>query len=130
MRWSGWKDEKTRFEEATANGKEANMTQELEEVRRIAQEYGSDLALVVNHSCGKDSTRMLGFVRKKLPDTPTYAVMADTGFEHVSPISAADFARSRCAEFGLELTVVRNPKRIYLEMVEQRGDPEHLCWPL
>jgi DNA sulfur modification protein DndC len=121
MRWSGWKDEKTRFEEATANGKEANMTQELEEVRRIAQEYGSDLALVVNHSGGKDSTRMLGFVRKKLPDTPTYAVMADTGFEHVSPISAADFARSRCAEFGLELTVVRNPKRTYLEMVEQRG---------
>ena len=27
----------------------------------------------------------------------------------------------RCAEFGLTLTVVRNAKRTYLEMVEQRG---------
>jgi 3'-phosphoadenosine 5'-phosphosulfate sulfotransferase (PAPS reductase)/FAD synthetase len=47
--------------------------------------------------------------------------MADTGFEHKRPISAADFARQRCAEFGLELTVVRNLKRTYPEMVEQRG---------
>jgi hypothetical protein len=47
--------------------------------------------------------------------------MADTGFEHQRPISAADFARHRCAEFGLNLTVVRNPKRTYLEMVERRG---------
>jgi DNA sulfur modification protein DndC len=97
------------------------MTQGLEEVQRMAHEYGSDLALVVNQSGGKDSTRMLGFVRKKFPETPTYAVMADTGFEHVFPISAADFARARCAEFGLELNLVRNPKRTYLEMVEQRG---------
>ena len=97
------------------------MTQGLEEVQRMAHEYGSDLALVVNHSGGKDSTRMLGFVRKKFRDNPTYAVMADTGFEHVFPISAADFARARCAEFGLELNMVRNPKRTYLEMVEQRG---------
>lgn len=97
------------------------MTQGLKEVRRMAQDCGNDLAFVVNHSGGKDSTRMLGFVRKKFPDNPTYAVMADTGFEHVSPISAADFARARCAEFGLELAIVRNPKRTYLEMVEQRG---------
>jgi DNA sulfur modification protein DndC len=97
------------------------MTQGLEEVQRMAHEYGSDLALVVNQSGGKDSTRMLGFVRKKFRDSPTYAVMADTGFEHVFPISAADFARARCAEFGLELNMVRNPKRTYLEMVEQRG---------
>jgi len=68
------------------------MTQGLEQVRRMAQDCGSDLALVVNQSGGKDSTRMLGFVRKKFPETPTYAVMADTGFEHVFPISAADFA--------------------------------------
>lgn len=47
--------------------------------------------------------------------------MADTVFEHKRPISAADFARQRCAEFGVELTVVRNPKRTYLEMVEHRG---------
>jgi 3'-phosphoadenosine 5'-phosphosulfate sulfotransferase (PAPS reductase)/FAD synthetase len=97
------------------------MTQGLEEVQRMAHESGSDLALVVNQSGGKDFTRMLGFVRKKFPETPTYAVMADTGFEHVFPISAADFARARCAEFGLEFHMVRNPKRTYLEMVEQRG---------
>jgi DNA sulfur modification protein DndC len=79
------------------------------------------LAFVVNHSGGKDSTRMLGFVRRRFPDSPTYTVMADTGFEHQNPISAADFARQRCAEFGLELTVVRGLKRTYLEIVEQRG---------
>jgi DNA sulfur modification protein DndC len=112
---------KSKFKKITANGKEVDMTQGLEEVQCLAHEYGSDLALVVNHSGGKDSTRMLGFVRKKFQETPTYAVMADTGFEHVSPISAADFARARCAEFGLELNVVRNLKHTYLEMVEQRG---------
>lgn len=64
---------------------------------------------------------MLAFVRRRFPDAPVYAVMADTGFEHLKPISAANFARQRCAEFGLDLTVVRNPKRTYLEMVEQRG---------
>ena len=97
------------------------MTESMEQVRRLAQEHGSDLALVVNHSGGKDSTRMLGLVRQRLPNVRTYAVMADTGFEHRLPISAADWARSRCSEFGLNLTVVRNPKRTYLEMVEQRG---------
>jgi DNA sulfur modification protein DndC len=94
---------------------------ELEAVHRLVQERGSDLAFVVNHSGGKDSTRMLGLVRNKFRDSPTYVVMADTGFEHQRPISAADFARHRCAEFGLNLTVVRNPKRTYLEMVERRG---------
>ena len=97
------------------------MAMELEAVRRLVQERGSDLAFVVNHSGGKDSTRMLGFVRNKFRDSPTHVVMADTGFEHQRPISAADFARHRCAEFGLNLTVVRNPKRTYLEMVERRG---------
>jgi 3'-phosphoadenosine 5'-phosphosulfate sulfotransferase (PAPS reductase)/FAD synthetase len=94
---------------------------ELEAVRKLVQERGSDLAFVVNHSGGKDSTRMLGFVRNKFREYPTYVAMADTGFEHQRPISAADFARQRCAEFGLNLTVVRNPKRTYLEMVERRG---------
>lgn len=97
------------------------MTTDLDEVRRLQQQHGANLAFVVNHSGGKDSTRMLGFVRRKFPDTPTYAVMADTGFEHQKPISAADFARQRCTEFGIELAVVRNPRRTYLEMVEQRG---------
>ena len=52
------------------------MTEGLEEVQRMAHEYGSDLALVVNHSGGKDSTRMLGFVRKKFQETPTCVVTA------------------------------------------------------
>ena len=47
--------------------------------------------------------------------------MADTGFKDQRPISAADFARQRCAERGLNLTVVWNPKRTYLEMVQRRG---------
>lgn len=97
------------------------MATDLDEVRTLQHQHGNDLSFVVNHSGGKDSTRMLGFVRRKFPDSPIYPLMADTGFEHQRPISAADFARQRCAEFGLELTVVRNPKRTYLEMVEQRG---------
>ena len=97
------------------------MTEGMEQVCRLAQEHGNNLALVVNHSGGKDSTRMLGLVRNRFPDVATYAVMADTGFEHKAPVSAEVWARSRCAEFGLHLTVVRNPKRTYLEMVEQRG---------
>jgi 3'-phosphoadenosine 5'-phosphosulfate sulfotransferase (PAPS reductase)/FAD synthetase len=90
-------------------------------VKSLEQEHGNDLAFVVNHSGGKDSARMLGFIRKQFPDSPTYAVMADTGFEHVVPISAADFARERCEEFGLDFTVVRHQKRTYLERVVQRG---------
>ena len=60
---------------------------------------------------------MMGLVRQMVPDFPTHAVMADTGFEHQLPVSAADWARMRCAEFDLNLTVVRNAKRTYLEMV-------------
>jgi 3''-phosphoadenosine 5''-phosphosulfate sulfotransferase (PAPS reductase)/FAD synthetase and related enzymes len=56
-----------------------------------------------------------------LPHIPTLAIMADTGFEPQPPISAEDFARSRCDDFNIPLTVVRNPGRTYLEMVEQRG---------
>jgi 3'-phosphoadenosine 5'-phosphosulfate sulfotransferase (PAPS reductase)/FAD synthetase len=63
---------------------------------------------------------MMGLVLHKFPYAPTYAVMADAGFEHIAPVTAANWARTRCAEFGLDLTVVRNPKRTYLEMVEQR----------
>ena len=98
MRWCGMEGRKSKPEEVTANGKEADMTQGLEEVQRIAQDCGSDLAFVVNHSGGKDSTRMLGFVRKKFPDTPTYAVMADTDsntyFQSQPPISHEHDAQS------------------------------------
>lgn len=90
-------------------------------VRRLVSEYGDQLAFVINHSGGKDSTRMLGLIRQEFPESPTFAVMADTGFEHQQPISAAEFARQRCADFGLDVKIVRNPKRTYLEMVEQRG---------
>lgn len=38
------------------------MTHVLEQVQSLAQEHGSDLAFVMNHSGGKDSTRMLGFI--------------------------------------------------------------------
>ncbi len=94
---------------------------ELDAVCELVQQHGSNLAFVVNHSGGKDSTRMLGLVRNKFRDSPTYTVMADTGFEHQRPISAADFARQRCAEFGLDLTAVRHPRCTYLEMVKRRG---------
>lgn len=97
------------------------MTAVLPEVKSLVDRHGRELCFVVNHSGGKDSTRMLGIIRSEFPGVPTQVVMADTGFEHVSPISAADFARARCTDAGLELTVVRNRNRTYLEMVEQRG---------
>jgi len=80
----------------------------------------SNVALIVNMSGGKDSVRMLGYLCEKYPSVKKYAVYADTGFEHVKPISAEDWARERCATFGVELFVVRNPNKTYLEMVERR----------
>jgi hypothetical protein len=56
---------------------------------------------------------MMGLVRPTFSDVPTYAVIADTGFEHIAPITAADWVRSRCAEFRLDLAVVSNPKRTH-----------------
>ena len=97
------------------------MCHSLEDVKRLAVRFEGSVAFVINHSGGKDSTRMLGFVRECFPNSPTLAVMADTGFEHQRPISAQDFARNRCADFNVPLTVVRNSRRTYLEMVEQRG---------
>lgn len=79
------------------------------------------LALLLNLSGGKDSTRMLGLVREKFPRVKTYAVMADTGFEHVKPVSAVEWCRKLAARFDLPLTVVRNPNKTYLEMVRRRG---------
>jgi 3'-phosphoadenosine 5'-phosphosulfate sulfotransferase (PAPS reductase)/FAD synthetase len=97
------------------------MCNAIEEVKRLVNQFDGSAAFVINHSGGKDSTRMLGYVRNKFPEMPMYAVMADTGFEHQYPVSAADFARTRCDEFNVELTVVRNSHRNYLQMVEQRG---------
>jgi len=90
-------------------------------IKAMHAEHGKDLALVVNMSGGKDSVRMLAFLREHFSDITTYVVYADTGFEHVRPISAEEFARQRTADFGLELVTVRNPNKTYLEMVERRG---------
>ena len=86
----------------------------------IAQ-YREQAALVINVSGGKDSTRMLGFLRSQFPTIPAYCVMADTGFEHVRPVSAVDWSRQLAIRFGLELHVVRNPNKIYLDMIRRRG---------
>jgi DNA sulfur modification protein DndC len=93
----------------------------MSQVKQLIAKHGSNCALVVNHSGGKDSQRMLGFIREHFPQVKTYVVMADTGFEHARPVSAEDFARQSAARFGLGLAVVRNPKKTYLEMVERRG---------
>ena len=53
------------------------------DVREILRSPTASTALLLNLSGGKDSTRMLGLVREKYPTVKTYAVMADTGFEHV-----------------------------------------------
>jgi DNA sulfur modification protein DndC len=97
------------------------MCNQLDEVKRLVEQFDGSAAFVINHSGGKDSTRMLGLVREAFPNVATFAVMADTGFEHQRPIPATDFARERCIEFGVPFTVVRNSRRTYLEMVEQRG---------
>lgn len=93
------------------------MSQVLDTIRAA----GDSAALLVNLSGGKDSTRMLGFIREQFPSLKTYAVMADTGFEHVKPVTAVEWCRRLTAQFGLDLTVVRNPNKTYLEMVRRRG---------
>jgi len=90
-------------------------------VQELITEHGDNLAFVVNVSGGKDSARLLGFIREHFPTVKTYVVMADTGFEHVKPVPAIDWARRQAASFGLDLHVVRNPNKTYLEMVERRG---------
>jgi 3'-phosphoadenosine 5'-phosphosulfate sulfotransferase (PAPS reductase)/FAD synthetase len=78
-----------------------------------------DVAFVVNFSGGKDSMRMLGRVRELYPNHPIFVVMADTGFEHVRPISAETWSRQQVALYDLPLAVVRNPNKTYLQMVER-----------
>lgn len=92
-----------------------------EQVDTLIAEHGNNLALVINVSGGKDSSRMLGYLRTRFPQVPSYCVMADTGFEHVRPIPAEEWSRRIAAHFGLELTTVRNPNKTYLEMVRRRG---------
>jgi hypothetical protein len=67
--------------------------------------------------------RMLGLLQRELPELPIYCVLADTGFEHQTPISAEGWVRIRCESLAhpVLLSVVRNPNKTYLEMVERRG---------
>jgi DNA sulfur modification protein DndC len=93
----------------------------LESVRGLIAEHGENAAFVVNISGGKDSLRMLGMLKELFPRQKMYVVFADTGFEHIKPIPAAEWATGQAAAFGEELHVVRNPNKTYLEMVERRG---------
>lgn len=79
-----------------------------------------NLALVINMSGGKDSCEMLRQLVERYPSLPMYALYADTGFEHVKPISAEDFSRQICDQLGVPFYVVRNPNKTYLQMVERR----------
>lgn len=80
-----------------------------------------NLVLVINTSGGKDSCEMLRQLVYRFPSLPVYAVYADTGFEHVKPVSAEAFAGQVCEELGVPFYVVRNPNKTYLQMVERRG---------
>jgi len=42
---------------------------------------------------------MLGYLRSRFPHIPTYCVMADTGFEHVRPVPAAEWSRQLADSF-------------------------------
>jgi len=81
----------------------------------------SEIALVINLSGGKDSQYMLEVLCDLYPDVEKHVVYADTGFEHVNPVSAEEWARQHAAKHGLVLHAVRNPNKTYLEMVETRG---------
>jgi len=49
--------------------------------------------------------KMLGYLRENFPTVQTLACMAYTGFEHVKPVSAEDFARENTAIYGMDLAV-------------------------
>lgn len=62
----------------------------LERIQQMIDEQGDNFAFVVNHYGGKDSARMLGYIREQFPTAKCYVVMADTGFEHQRPVSAEE----------------------------------------
>ncbi len=80
----------------------------------------SDLVLVVNMSGGKDSCFMLAELCRRYPHLEKIAIYADTGFEHVNPISAEAFGAQVCAKLGVPFVMVKNPNKTYLQMVERR----------
>lgn len=83
------------------------------------------MELVINFSGGKDSTAMLAWICENYPNVPKHVVMADTGWEHKEVpgkwCSAIDWSIGIVAMFGLELHIVRNPNKTFLQMVERRG---------
>jgi DNA sulfur modification protein DndC len=89
-------------------------------IKALHAKHGRNMALIVNHSGGKDSHRMLGYLVEHFPEITKYVVQADTGFEQVAPISAEDFARQNVARYGLKLYMVKTPNKTYLSMVEKR----------
>lgn len=62
-------------------------------------------------------------LREEYPDVATCCVTADTGFEHHKSIPVAKWVRLRYAKLRnpVRVTVVRNQKKTYLQMVEQWG---------
>lgn len=75
------------------------------------------MELVINFSGGKDSCAMLAFLCESYPDHKKHVVFADTGWEHDN---AETWCRQIVERFGLELNVVRNPNKTFLEMVKNR----------
>lgn len=55
-------------------------TNSIAEVNKLIAEHGSNLAIVVNHSGGKDSQRMLGFIRENFPGRASWnvSIVCDT----------------------------------------------------
>ncbi len=74
--------------------------------------------LVINFSGGKDSTALLAYCRERWPNVRTHVVMADTGWEHTD---AVEWSRGIVDRFGLPLHVVKNSRKDFLQMVENRG---------
>jgi hypothetical protein len=64
--------------------------------------------------------RMLGRVRELYPNHPIFVVMADTGFEHVRPISAEDWSRKQVARYELPLASPHYPAVFKLATVASR----------
>lgn len=90
-----------------------------------------DTVLIINMSGGKDSVYMAGLLRQKFPNVRMLAVYADTGFEHVKPVSAEQWARECCEALNIPLYTVRNPNKTFLTMVQKRHKtrPEVPSWP-
>lgn len=59
---------------------------QMSNAKQTVEENHAQTVLVIDVTSGKNSTRMLGYLRSRFPHILTYCVMADTGFEHVRPL--------------------------------------------